>query len=209
MSRDILEEMKGIAVHETAMFVLEHLPTCRAFDSPQSLRTFALAEALKVPGLICEFGVHSGYSINELAGQTERQVYGFDSFEGLPEAWRTGFPAGHFGDAKPPSTRSNVELIIGLFADTLPEFFRGKAARGSVALAHIDCDLYSSTLDILRVMGSHLQSGAVVVFDEFFNYPGWKNGEYRAWVEFVAASGAQFRYLGFVGSGEQVAVQMV
>ena len=38
-------------------------------------------------GLWLEFGVYRGYSVNLIAGYTKNTVYGFDSFEGLPEDW--------------------------------------------------------------------------------------------------------------------------
>jgi hypothetical protein len=51
-------------------------------------------------GLILEFGVFSGNSINIIADKFPlRTIYGFDSFEGLPEEWERddkGFPLGFF-----------------------------------------------------------------------------------------------------------------
>jgi hypothetical protein len=39
-------------------------------------------------GLILEFGVRHGTSIRQLASLTpQNPIYGFDSFEGLPEDW--------------------------------------------------------------------------------------------------------------------------
>ena len=43
-----------------------------------------------------EFGVASGISINYISRFTNDKVYGFDSFEGLPEKWRDGFNKGAF-----------------------------------------------------------------------------------------------------------------
>jgi hypothetical protein len=37
-----------------------------------------------------EFGVASGRTINYISNFTNDKVYGFDSFEGLPEKWRNG-----------------------------------------------------------------------------------------------------------------------
>jgi hypothetical protein len=37
-----------------------------------------------------EFGVASGNTINYISTFTNDKVYGFDSFEGLPEKWRDG-----------------------------------------------------------------------------------------------------------------------
>jgi hypothetical protein len=43
-----------------------------------------------------EFGVASGNTINYISRFTQDTVYGFDSFEGLPEKWRDGFDKGAF-----------------------------------------------------------------------------------------------------------------
>jgi len=50
--------------------------------------------------------------------------------------------------------------------------------------------------------------GTVIVFDEYFGYPGWREHEYRAWQEFVAASGVRFDYEGFTEGNEQVIVRL-
>ena len=48
-------------------------------------------------GHILEFGVFSGGTINYLAKKMPTKIiYGFDSFQGLPENWRDGFPVGKF-----------------------------------------------------------------------------------------------------------------
>ncbi|WP_051656756.1 hypothetical protein [Butyrivibrio sp. AE3004] len=78
-----------------------------------------------------------------MLGQT---IYGFDSFEGLPEDWftaSTDFNEGSLRQGKIPEVRKNVELVVGLFDATLTDFL--EAHKENVAFMHIDCDLYSST----------------------------------------------------------------
>jgi hypothetical protein len=53
-----------------------------------------LTEGMKLTtpgGLILEFGVATGRTIRHLGSLTKSPIYGLDSFEGLPEAWRSGF----------------------------------------------------------------------------------------------------------------------
>ena len=57
-------------------------------------------------------------------------------------------------------------------------------------------------------VGVLVQPGAVVLFDEYFNYAGWEEHEHRAWQEFVAASGTGFRYEGYTQNDEQVVVRV-
>ena len=139
----------------------------------------------------------------------ESLIHGFDSFEGLPEDWRTGFPKGTFRMDALPEVRPNVELHKGWFDETLPNFVRQHP--GAVAFLHLDADLYSSTKEVLSALGDRLVVGSVLQFDEYFNYPGWREGEFRAFEEFVAESGVEFEYIGYcdgVRNFEQAAVRI-
>lgn len=80
--------------------------------------------------------------------------------------------------------------------------------RGPVGLLHVDCDLYSSTKIVLELVGPRLRPGSIVVFDEFFNYPAWRDGEYRAWTEYVEKTGISFEYVGYSYVDEQVVVRI-
>lgn len=159
-------------------------------------------------GLVLEFGVFSGRTINHIAGLLpDRRVYGFDSFEGLPEDWRPGFPRGAFS-TNAPNVAYNVDLIVGWFDQTLRSFVAGKVSE-PIALLHVDCDLYSSTRTIFDLLGDHIVPGTIIVFDEYFNYPEWRKHEFQAFQEFVAARGLRYEYIGLVPSHQQVAVRVL
>jgi hypothetical protein len=159
-------------------------------------------------GLVCEFGVFQGRTISYLARRIpSRIVFGFDSFEGLPENWRGRFTQGVFSTGgRLPRTPPNVRLIKGWFHATLPRFAAEQA--GPVALLHIDCDLYSSTKCIFDCLGERIVPGSVVVFDEYFDYPGWEQHEFRAFAEFVACARLNYEYLAYNRLHEQVAVRI-
>jgi hypothetical protein len=71
-------------------------------------------------GDVLEFGVYEGQSLETFAERcTQRTVYGFDSFEGLPSPWWTR-PKGTFATSLPRLFKPNVRLVQGLFDDTLP-----------------------------------------------------------------------------------------
>ena len=138
-------------------------------------------------GLVLEFGVAMGGTLRLLAKLfCPRQVTGFDSFKGLPEAWGSYQP-GHFA-CDPPIVPSNCTLEIGLFADTLPAFL----ARNSdnVAFVHIDCDLYSSTKTIFDALGPRIVDGTVIVLDEYYIV---EDHERRAFDEWIARDGRSCR----------------
>ena len=159
-------------------------------------------------GLVCEFGVFEAWSTNHIADRLpDRTVYGFDSFEGLPERWRASFGPGAFSTGgRLPRVRPNVRLMKGWFDETLPAF--AAAHPGPAALLHVDCDLYSSTRCVLERLGGRLVPGSVIVFDEYFNYPGWEEHEFRAFGEFVARRRLRYEYLAYNLLHEQVAVRV-
>lgn len=205
--RDITHALDIRATDESARFVLEPMPTAPAFRHPHDTLRHGL-EQVKVDGLALEFGVASGTTlriISESLQPTGHDVWGFDVWTGLPEAWRTGFPAGEFAQQSVP-TVSGARLVSGLFDDTLPGFLTDHP--GPVAFAHLDADLYSSTRTVLDLVGDRLVPGSVLVFDEYFNYPGWQNHEHRAWTEFVARTGVRFEYLAYTADHEQVVVRI-
>ena len=79
----------------------------------------------------------------------------------------------------------------------------------NVSFLHIDCDLYSATKTILDTLGHMLQPGCIIVFDEYFNYPDWRNGEYKAFMKYAANSGRSFEYIAYVRHERQVAVRLL
>jgi hypothetical protein len=79
----------------------------------------------------------------------------------------------------------------------------------SVAFIHIDCDLYSATKTVLAQLAPMLVEGTVIVFDEYFNYPGWQQGEFKAFAEFIASHDRLgYDYIGYIRNGGQVAVRL-
>jgi predicted O-methyltransferase YrrM len=205
--RDILYALDIDATADSAAFVREHMPRVPVFWHPHETLRFALGE-VKGTGLALEFGVAAGTTLKIIAEalSDDLRVVGFDTFEGLPEVWRTGFPAGEFAQAAIPDV-PGAELVAGLFDDTLPAFLAG--CDDAVGFLHLDADLYSSTKTVLDLIGDRLRPGAVLVFDEFFNYPGWQHHEYLAWSEFVARSGRSFEYLAYTGHNEQVVIRLL
>ncbi len=195
---------------EAADFVENHMGYAKAYTSKYDLLTAALEEVSPtLGGLYCEFGVFEGRTINFIASKVSGDVHGFDSFEGLPEDWRPGVMRGTFKTGKLPSVRDNVRIHRGWFSDSLPAFAQQHA--GALAFAHIDCDLYSSTKTVLEVLGSRIVPGTVLQFDEFFNYSGWKQGEYLAFKEFCEAREVTVRYIGYTAANTpgQVAMSVV
>jgi len=201
-SFDLLDVAYFSAAVESARFYEDFMLTAAAFETDLMLLTHAMSIA-PTDGLILEFGVASGRTIRHIGALTDRSIHGFDSFKGLPESWRTGFATGAFAQAL-PAVPTHVVLHPGWFTDTLPHFAR--QTDESIALLHVDCDLYSSTAFVLATLADRLRPGSVIVFDEYFNYPGWKQHEYKAFQEHVARTGLRFRYDSFVPGHQQVCI---
>lgn len=157
---------------------------CGNYDEGTQVRLFdVVVEKLRcVEGDVLEFGVASGDSIRHLAERfNDRKIYGFDSFRGIPEPWWTR-PKGAFAaGGRPQVDAPNVELVEGLFSETVPEFLA--RWRGVAALVHVDCDLYSSTIESLGAVLDRCKVGTVILFDEYYNYPVFAHHEWRAWRE--------------------------
>jgi len=173
-------------------------------------------------GLIMEFGVGDGGSLKSLAGvaqQLNRTVYGFDWFMGLPEDCGGADQKGSFstgGKLPSLSNHPNVEIIKGLFQDTLSGFL--EEHQELMAFVHIDVDLYSSAAFILSHIEKRLQSGTILAFDEMVDwhndlpadhYGHWRNSEYKAFNEMLARNvGMTWKCLSR-GEANQVAIKIL
>jgi hypothetical protein len=197
------------AAIESHQYAAHHMIAAERFAHRNDLHSFAVKNII-VEGPVFEFGVWSGNTINFLASLLpESKVYGFDSFEGLPEDWvgRTG--VGAFSrNGEPPSVRDNVELVIGWFDRSLPPFLDTHPI-DRIALLHVDCDIYSSTQTIFGYLHKQIVPGTIIVFDEYFNYPTWQRHEYSAFQEFVNYRQVKYEYIGLVAHDTQVAVRIL
>ncbi len=201
-----LERLPAAAAHLVSSLdhILAHRTArTRLFTDGFRLLEHGLSAAAR-DGLVLELGVRRGASIRFLAARTAGTVHGFDSFEGLPEAWR-GVPEGAYSTQRElPEVPANVRLHAGWFTDTLSPFVAGHP--GPIRFLNVDCDLYSSTRDALAVLGPRLQTGSVVVFDEYLCNPGWEEDEHRALVEAARALGFSYEYIAFGLFSKQAAI---
>ena len=79
---------------------------------------------------------------------------------------------------KIPKLNSNVEPIVGFVQDTLEGFL--KKNNPKINFVHFDMDTYPPTKYTLERLKPFLSKDAILIFDELYNYPGWKGGEYKA-----------------------------
>lgn len=155
-----------------------------------------------------EFGLFRGYTfLTAFATLRDRRLdgvrmYGFDSFEGLPEIEGVDegdgqFFAGQFScsrEAVESSLRgrgmdwSRAALVEGFYSDSLTEELRGKHPFRPAGVVLLDCDLYSSTQEALTWLDPYLVDGTVILFDDWLSYGGSADsGQPKAWTEYLAA----------------------
>ncbi len=206
LRRTLSQELSQRTTAECADYVQAKMAASVQFQRREPLWDFALRR-MPPRGLIAEFGVWNGQSINYFAKVIPgRTIFGFDSFLGLREDWAgTGQSEGAFSrNGRLPKVLPNVQLIKGWFHETLPDFLQTNTQ--DFSFLHIDCDTYEGTKTLFDVAGHRIQPGTVIVFDEYFGYRGWKLGEFKVWQEWRAARGVAYEYLAF--SEQQVAIRV-
>ena len=167
-------------------------------------------------GLVTEFGVGSGRSLRltQEILPLNVPIHGFDTFTGLPQAWGTE-PAGAYSTGGiVPNMEGEVYFYKGLFKETIQPFLQSATESKEdkdepvfIAYANIDCDLYSSTLDILESLHGRIIPGTILVFDEYISHPSWRQDEFRAFRECSHRFGWTYEYLAFSLSSKQTVVR--
>ncbi|MCW2243990.1 class I SAM-dependent methyltransferase [Azospirillum canadense] len=180
--------------------------SARLFGVGANLLRHAL-DLATLSGLVLEFGVRRGTSINQIAEAVpDDTVHGFDSFEGLPEAW-VNEPQGVLSTGKQlPPVPSNVVLHAGWFEDTLPHFLA--AHGGPVRFVNVDSDIYSSAKTVLTALAPRFRVGTVLVFDEFIGNRTWRDDEYKAFHEYAKEHRASFEVVAVNLFTKQVAIRL-
>jgi hypothetical protein len=117
-----------------------------------------------------EFGVSGGHSFRwwlEKNKEAGSKFFGFDTFEGLPEAFGA-YDKGSMAAAADSLniTDSRASFHKGLFQDSLVPFLATYRSENK-KLIHMDADLFSSTLFSLSQLYPFLKDGDVILFDEF------------------------------------------
>ena len=132
---------------------------------------------IHLPFDCAEFGVYKGKTAKYISKETERTIFLFDSFDGLPEDWNNNFKKGDFRLKQVPNLPANSKLYKGLFKDTIQKFVCDY--KKPLSFIHIDSDLYSSAKEVLFSLNDKIISGTVILFDE---YPRGENLAFKEWM---------------------------
>lgn len=164
-------------------------------------------------GAICEFGVWNGDSLLLIWESLKQQrllkdrkwtLYGFDSFEGMPDSndnrdLHDVIGVGSFRSigkeyverklAKAGIPPEQLKLTAGFFEDSLSTEASRIIEERYVCFVNIDTDYYSSTMVVLDWLEPKLFDGALIYFDDIYFYNGNPNkGQLRAIDEFNSRS---------------------
>lgn len=183
----------------------EMLPTLDAvFEQSVALGTAS-------QGDYYEFGVFKGYAFwyaqkaAQRLGIDTMRFFGFDSFAGLPDIEGPDqtkndiFYKGQYACSKDKVVKnlqaqgfdwSRGWLIEGFFEDSLTQEVKQQHGMGKAAIALIDCDIYSSTVEVLNFLEDLVMPNTILIFDDWkcFDYfdGNQDKGQRKAFKEFLA-----------------------
>lgn len=174
-------------------------------------QTFDYLKENQVYGDYHEYGCHKAMTFRMALADADRKdiewmkFYAFDSFEGLPEP--SGIDRFHLNWKRGALTTSEsqfmklvkkqgklvdrVETVKGFYNQSLTSVLQKSFLEKNqkVAFAFIDCDLYESTVDVLKFIDPLLQPGSVIYFDDFYHFQGDPaRGEQKAMREWLEKS---------------------
>lgn len=184
-------------------------------------RAFVVLSECGISGDYVEFGCAAGGTFR-LAHRYARRadhrarLWAFDSFQGLPASndardahpmWREGnftVSLEHFLEncRMWGVKRDEFEIVQGFFSDTLARnSMHYERLPHDIAIAYIDCDMYSSTKLALDFLAPRLKHGMILAFDDYFYCSSTAiAGERLAFLEF-RQSLPQFNFLPFIQYG--------
>lgn len=154
--------------------------------------------------LFMELGVFTGNTFNCIRSALPDNIklYGFDTFTGLPEDWKMNdqniiYKKGTFALNYVPNNTHNTEFIVGNVEDTLTGFLT--QINKKISFVHLDMDLYKPTFFALTKMHDYFLNGTIIVFDDFYNLPGWENHSFKALLDYINLYDIEFEPLSTVG----------
>jgi hypothetical protein len=202
MSQDVIDTIRDVRPYT--------MTTVQRIEAVCSATEYILK--YDIPGAFVESGVWMGGSSMAAAstlakhGVTDREMYLFDTFEGIPppgehdgviggwrsveEWWQTENAkpdSAPFLDAPVETVRANmartgydldhVHLVPGLVQETLPA-----SAPEQIAFLRLDTDWYESTKVEMELLFPRLSVGGVLIIDDY----GFTEGSHKAVDEFLA-----------------------
>lgn len=177
--------------------------------TPEAIqKSFQYIQSAKLPlfGDYYEFGLFRGYTFLKAYQYSQEldvnnvNFYGFDSFQGLPAVNGVDRHDGRFYEGQFSCAKKSVikhlknhgmdmhkaHLIEGYYEDSLTAQLKTQYDFKPALVVLLDCDLYSSTQEVLAWMDSYLQNGTILLFDDWFSFGDDQSlGQQKALAEFL------------------------
>ena len=130
-------------------------------------------ETQELEGDIVEFGCYCGHTSKLISYISEKSLYVYDSFEGLPDS----------EEKLPGEMKTSLDLLCenfvydsiriphirkGWFSDITPDQVPDK-----ISFAHLDGDLYISIIDPLKLIYDRMVTGGVILVDDYGDDVYW------------------------------------
>lgn len=154
---------------------------CKDYTMTCKVRVEFLYEAMHmitdIEGACVECGVWKGGNILLMSEMTSKEVWGYDTFNGMPEPsiydkfhgreveWREGWNYAELQEVQ--SLVPDAILIPGKVQDTIPEQVPDK-----IAILRLDTDFYDSTKHELEHLYPRLQEGGIFITDDYGSWSG-------------------------------------
>ena len=169
-----------------------------------------------------EFGIFKGYAfwyaqkVAKNYNLNHMKFFGFDSFKELPEIEKKDitkeevFYQGQYSCSKEKVINNlnskkvdwnKTFLVEGFFNKSLNEENKKKYNLDKIAIALIDCDLYSSTVEVMNYIQNMIINNTILIFDDWNCFDKDNNrGQRRAFREFLE-NNKQFSAQEFISYG--------
>lgn len=186
---------------------LRNYGSAKEYDRNEFLRkVMNYVSASELEGDYLEFGVFRGGTFISAINTAKRKklkkmkFYAFDSFQGFPkisgvdlefEQFKKGgcnFSEENFRNnlQKGKVDLNNVVITSGFFEKTLNTDTKNSLNLKSVAVIWVDCDLYESTVPVLKFITNYITDGTIIVFDDWYHFRGRPDrGEQKAFREWL------------------------
>jgi hypothetical protein len=134
---------------------------------PQNIINELVDKARTAPeGCFVEIGVYkggTGYQLAKLAEEQNRQIFLYDTFEGIPYTSDMDYhKVGDFNDTDYETVKNAIPyatVVKGLFPESAIEM-------PPIAFLHLDCDQYKSVIDSVNYLLPKMVSGGIIWFDD-------------------------------------------
>jgi hypothetical protein len=94
-------------------------------------------------------------------------------------------------------------MVVGWFQHSLPGFLSSYQPKHQLVI-HIDCDLFSSAMYVLAVLNPLIQSGTIIIFDDFTACLD----EYRALMEYASVFLRTYKIIAAQADFSRIAIEL-